>query len=88
MAFDVEEWKKQAEVHKRCFSISEDQLAKFKTWNESHLKEKHPNHNCLKEGAIGGRLIWSFTPTNLGHVTTVRCSICEEVFDLSDYEAW
>ena len=47
------------------------------------------NHNCsvVEEGAIGGVLTYSFTPTGLGTVTIVKCA-CNKELDLTEYDLW
>ena len=39
------------------------------------------------QGAIGGRLTYSFTPNGVGMVTVVTCA-CGASIDLTDYKAW
>ncbi len=37
---------------------------------------------------IGGYTTHSFTPTGLGMVKTVKCNVCNEEEDLTDYDSW
>lgn len=39
-------------------------------------------------GAIGGSLSYTFTPTSLGTITTVKSSFTGEKIDLTDYSFW
>lgn len=39
-------------------------------------------------GAIGGALTYSFTPTSLGTVVTVKHSREEKELDVTDYDEW
>lgn len=39
-------------------------------------------------GASGGRFTFSFTPTNLGLVTTVTDELTGTKLDLTDYDMW
>ena len=58
------------------------------------LKESEKLEQWLKtlpegaEGAIGGRITYLFTPTNLGVVIKVRDEISKQEIDLTNYEAW
>ena len=62
------------------FSLDEEQLEKLNKWILGLPK--------AYEGAIGGRLTYSFTNTSLGTVTTVTDCISGETIDLSDYDMW
>lgn len=75
------------------FQLDKDEETRFSEWNEIHLK----NHHGGKEpygGAIGGRLRWTFSPTTIGTITKVTCTMClkhhENVHtaDLTDYDLW
>lgn len=66
------------------FSIPKEKVIKFNDWNNKH-KEKCPLY--MKDGAIGGRLTFTFTPTGLGEIVKVKCA-CGEELDLTDYEGW
>jgi len=66
------------------FSLDATQKEKLAVWIKEHDK------TCpyaVKQGAIGGRLTWTFTPTSLGLVSRVKCA-CKEEVDLSDYDSW
>lgn len=39
-------------------------------------------------GAVGGNLTYSFTPTSIGVVVTVKDAFTNETIDLTDYEDW
>lgn len=59
---------------------------KFITWLNEHDKTCRYAH-ARAQGAIGGRLTFSVTPTNIGWVVKVRCA-CEAEVDLTDYDSW
>jgi len=64
------------------FTLDKNKLEQIDAWNK--------NHNCnMKEniGTIGGRLTYSFTPTGLGEIVTVKCA-CGEELDLTNSEDW
>ncbi len=50
--------------------------------------EKKHAHKGKNVGAIGGKFTYEFTPTSLGIVVIVRCNICKEKTDVTDYESW
>jgi len=62
----------------KVFTLGSDQVKKLNEWY-SKLK-KQP------EGAIGGGLTYSFTPTGLGEI--VKIKYFDKELDLSDYENW
>lgn len=39
-------------------------------------------------GAIGGAVTYSFTPTGLGFIVVLRCSICKQEENVTDFENW
>ena len=53
--------------------------------NEFMKKHRHPKVN---KGAIGGHLNYIFTPTSIGNACTIRCSICGEKENITDYNSW
>lgn len=62
----------------KVFTLGSEQVKKLNEWY-SKLK-KQP------EGAIGGGLTYSFTPTGLGEI--VKIKYFDKELDLSDYENW
>ncbi len=40
------------------------------------------------EGAIGGGLTYSFTPTGLGMIVKVTCNLTKLELDVTDYASW
>lgn len=62
------------------FELDKVELQNFIEWDSKH--------ECsLKEyaGAIGGRISYKFTPTNLGVVVKVICG-CGEEADITNYD--
>ena len=65
------------------FKLHDDDLKTYVEWLKNH-KEECP---VWGKTAIGGALTYSFTPTGLGTITTVKCA-CGEKLDLSHVEDW
>jgi len=66
------------------FHIPLDKLPVVNKWLKEH------NKTCVhykNQGAIGGRLTYTFTPTGLGTIRKVKCA-CGEEKDVSNYEDW
>ena len=47
------------------------------------------NHECTidDEGAIGGKITYTFTPTGLGDIVKCKCA-CGKEIDVTEYEKW
>ena len=68
----------------RSFHLDAAQLDLLDTWIAHHDK------TCIyadrrKQGAVGGRLTYEFTPTSLGVIAQVKCA-CGKHVDVTDYE--
>jgi hypothetical protein len=44
--------------------------------------------NGKPTGASGGRFTYLFTPTSLGLVIKVKCNLCGDEIDLTEYNEW
>ena len=55
-------------------------------WMQEHNKNC-PYADPMKQSTIGGRFTYSFTPTGLGCIKTIKC-VCGEEFDLTHSEDW
>ncbi len=66
------------------FAIEGKDYKKYLAWYKEHNKTCPLYQN---DGAIGGRLKYSFTPTGLGPIVKVTC-LCGEELDLTDVEKW
>lgn len=60
-------------------------------------KEAYLAHNFCKEhlscarknpATIGGYVNYSFTPTGIGDCVKIKCNICGEEKDITDYDTW
>lgn len=66
------------------FKIPEDKQDEVNKWRREHRCEyKDP----MKQGAIGGRITYCFTPTGLGEICKVQCA-CGCSIDITEYESW
>jgi hypothetical protein len=65
------------------FRIHDEDLKEYGEWIKNHRKECQLDRLT----AIGGALTYSFTPTGLGTITTIKCG-CGEELDLSHVEDW
>jgi len=66
------------------FEINEEEYKKYKKWIKKHDKTC-PYKGPLKQGALGGRLAYTFTPKNMGVIIKVKCACGEEV-NLTDVD--
>lgn len=62
------------------FTLTMAQQKQAGVWLRRH---QHPD----AQGAIGGGITWSFTPTSLGTVEVLSCA-CGEKLDLTDFANW
>lgn len=68
------------------FELDEYELNKYRKWVDEHDK-KCPYADRMNQGAIGGRMSFTFTPTGLGQITKIKCACGDEV-DVTQYEHW
>ena len=73
------------------FELSKEQIEKIREWDNPKT-----GHKCSLQsnefsdkyvGAIGGHLSYTFIPTGLGNVVTVKCA-CGEELNITEYENW
>lgn len=62
------------------FSLSKKEQEKV-----DQFKEKHYCTRPKYQGAIGGRYTYSFTPTSLGSIVSIKC-VCSAEKDITDYD--
>ena len=66
--------------------------------NEFHLNEEEAKlareferehwHPKVNKGAIGGHISYTFTPTSLGNSIVMKCNICGQTKNITDYGSW
>lgn len=65
------------------FELSEKEEKLAEKFEKKHL-------NCAKEhpSTIGGAISYCFTRTGVGVSVVVKCNICNEIEDITDYDSW
>ena len=65
------------------FKFTENEAKAAKEFEEKHI-------GCVRKNptAIGGHITYSFTPTGIGLGVTVKCNLCGEELDITDYGCW
>ena len=68
------------------FDLPVEKHSVLEKWIKTHkCKLKDPS----KQGAIGGRFTYQFTPTSMGIITVVKCACGKDLdLDLTDYKSW
>lgn len=73
------------------FTITTYELKEVLDWQTEHNKTCPYYDDGTKavspEGAIGGRMTYSFTPTGIGVAVTVSCA-CGAKENITDYDCW
>ena len=64
------------------FKLNKKESEKAQLFLEKH---RHPDVN---KGAIGGHIDYIFTPTSIADACSIRCTICDEEENITDYESW
>lgn len=68
------------------FKLFEEEERTYREWKSKHDK-MCPLADVDNQGAIGGRLTFSFTPTSLGVIYKVKCA-CGKEKDITSYDQW
>jgi len=68
------------------YELNDNEKAKLAFWLTKH-NEECKFANPYKQGAIGGRLTYCFTPTSIGVTVGVQCA-CGAEEHLTDYDSW
>lgn len=53
----------------------------------SEFSDQH-SHEDVYKGAIGGHLTYSFAPNSIGCSVCMRCAICKQEENITDYDVW
>lgn len=64
------------------FYIHPKEQELINNWIENHAQQKHRGNG--QGGVVGGMFSYTFTPTSVGTVGTIKCTLCGENFTFSD----
>lgn len=64
------------------FELSEIESEEAKNFMEKHYS------SCYVPTTIGGMFSYIITPTGVGYSIEIRCNICGEIIDVTDYGSW
>jgi hypothetical protein len=82
------------------FTLDKEQVEKLNEWQKKIFKKAYEiqvtngssdifsNEESPNYGSIGGGMKFSFIPTSIGTIVTVKESITGEEIDLTDYDNW
>lgn len=70
------------------FSLTEAQQTKLNKWLKTQEQVLESQGKDGYNGAIGGALTYSFTPTSVGDIVKVYDSRTKAEYDLTDYDSW
>lgn len=73
------------ELHKTLshgFYLTPEEHEAVMNWIETHVQQKH--HGNGQGGVIGGMFSYTFIPTSVGTIGTIKCTLCGENFTFSD----
>ena len=52
------------------------------------LFEKEHSHKGINKGTIGGHICYIFTPNGVFRGLSIKCNICKEEKNITDYSVW
>ena len=64
------------------FELSELESEEAKKFMKEHYS------SCNQPTTIGGLFSYIITPTSIGYSISVRCNVCGETLDVTDYGSW
>ena len=67
----------------RKFELSKEESERADAFEKKHVEcaRKHPT-------AIGGNIEYRFTPTSIGTAVSIKCFLCGEEENITDYDLW
>ena len=65
------------------FDMSVVESNKANEWKKTHKVDCEEQHS-----AIGGRWTYCFTPTGLGPIVQIKCNICNDQLNVTDFGGW
>ena len=69
-------------MSKYWFELNKTEQDSYNTFCIEH------SSTCGLNATIGGRISLTFTPTSLGCIKTIKCNVCKEEKDITDYNNW
>ena len=64
------------------FKLNDKEEAAAREFMQQH------RHSDVNKGTIGGHMEFIFTPTAIGDACSIRCDICGEEKNITDYDCW
>lgn len=64
----------------RTFTLNDNEEKLYNEFCEKHI------HKDVNVGTIGGNISVRFTVTSIGDIPTVRCGVCGEEKNITDYD--
>lgn len=64
------------------FELTEKEVNAAKLFEEEH------SHKGINKGAIGGHIDYIFTPNSIFRGLSIRCNLCREEKNITDYSVW
>lgn len=64
------------------FKLTEKEEKLAKEFRQEH------SHKGIYKGAIGGHIDYIFTPNSICRGLVMKCNICREEKNITDYSAW
>ena len=78
---EVKRLKEELDFYKRnsLVVLSDEQMKRAKEFQHEHYKKCDTGHRSF---------VYTVTPTNVITVVELRCPVCGEIIDVSDYDRW
>lgn len=56
--------------------------------NAREFMKKHKPCYDTKKTVVGGMYSYIFTPSGIGIASSIKCNVCGEIKDITDYGTW
>ena len=64
------------------FELTDKEIEAAKQFEEEHC------HKGINKGVIGGHIDYIFTPNSIYRGLVMKCNICREEKNITDYNVW
>ena len=71
----------KTEKVKKSFTMNDVEFAKAGVFAEKHK-------TCESRSALSERFVYTFIPGGIGTVVTIKCLICREEENITDFDCW